>query len=174
VTIIDWVIVAILLISTFEGLRRGLISAVFSLGGLILGFILAARFWPAFQPILQRFIHEAWVVELVSYLLVILIVVVAMSVLGHLLRRTAHAIGLGWIDRILGGAFGLLRGALLVVLGFIIVAAFYPSASWTRNSRIAPFFLTTAQRAMRSAPTAAASRVVLGAQQLQQQTRSWW
>lgn len=173
-TVIDWVIVAILVISTFEGLRRGLISAVFSLGGLILGFILAARFWPAFQPLLQRCIHEAWAVELASYLLVILIVVVAMSILGHLLRRTAHAIGLGWIDRILGGAFGLLRGALLVVLGFIIVAAFYPSASWTRNSRIAPFFLTTAQRAMRSAPTAAASRVVLGAQQLEQQTRSWW
>jgi membrane protein required for colicin V production len=173
VTVLDWVIVAILVISTLEGLRRGLISAVFSLGGLILGFILAARFWPVFMPILQRFIHQSWVAELVSYLLVIMIVVVAMSVLGHLLRRTARAIGLGWLDRLLGGAFGLLRGALLVVLGFIIVAAFYPAASWTQNSRIAPFFLFTAQRAMRSAPAAAASRVVLGAQQLQQQTRSW-
>jgi membrane protein required for colicin V production len=173
VTVLDWVIVAILVISTLEGLRRGLISAVFSLGGLILGFILAARFWPVFMPILQRFLHQAWITELVSYLLVIMIVVVAMSVLGHLLRRTAHAIGFGWLDRLLGGAFGLLRGALLVVLGFIIVAAFYPAASWTQNSRIAPFFLSTAQRAMRSAPAAAASRVVLGAQQLQQQARSW-
>ena len=173
-TVIDWVIVAILLISTFEGLRRGLISSIFSLAGLVLGFILANRFYTVFMPLFTRLLHQDWIAELCSYLTAIFIVVVAMSILGHLLRRAAHAIGLGWIDRLLGGTFGLLRGALLVVLGFIIVAAFYPAASWTQNSRLAPFFLSTAQRAMRSAPSAAASRVVLGAQQLEEKTRSWW
>jgi membrane protein required for colicin V production len=173
VTAADWVIIALLALSTVEGLRRGLIAALFSLGGFILGFFLAGKYWYLALPVMRRLVSQPWIAELCCFLLVLFLVIIAASLLGHMLRRTAHALGLGWIDRLLGGAFGLLRGVLVVVLGFIIVAAFFPAASWTHNSRLAPFFLSTAQRVMQSAPAAAANRVVLGVQELQQHTRSW-
>jgi membrane protein required for colicin V production len=57
------------------------------------------------------------------------------------LRKTVKAIGLGFVDRLLGAAFGLLRGLLIGVAAMMAVTAFVPQAGSVQNSQLAPYFL---------------------------------
>ncbi len=167
-TPLDWIIAAILLLAILQGLREGLIVAAISLVSLVAGVIVAGRYWWVALGAVKVFVHTLWLAELISFFLVALLTMVGLTLVARLLRRAVNAIGLGWLDRLLGGAFGLLRGGLLVVLGFIIVAAFLPSVSWTKGSRFAPFFLSAAQTITRCAPSAAANKVFYGLQQYHQ------
>ncbi len=59
-------------------------------------------------------------------------VLIAGGVLGRLIAGAVRAIGLGWIDRLLGGAFGVARGLAILIIG-ILVAGLTDvprSASW--------------------------------------------
>jgi membrane protein required for colicin V production len=163
-TALDWIIVLVLALSVLQGLRRGLIMALLSLAGMVAGIFLAARYWYLALPLVRRFCSTPWLSQLFSYFLVAFFVFLVFTLVARLLRRAARSVGLGWLDRLLGAAFGLLRGLFAVVLGFIIVAAFLPRFFQASGSRFAPFFLSAAQVVTRSAPPAAASKVVFGLQ----------
>ena len=66
------------------------------------------------------------------------------ALIARLLRRTASVVGLGFIDRLLGGLFGLARGALLGAAVLMAFTAFLPQGVWLQTSRLAPYFLQTA------------------------------
>ncbi len=50
------------------------------------------------------------------YVLVFIAALVLWSVLVWIISRLVKAIGLGWMDSVLGGLFGLLRGGLLLLV----------------------------------------------------------
>jgi membrane protein required for colicin V production len=161
-TLLDWIIIALLALSVLDGLRSGFIVSAVSLLGLVVAILAAGRYWWVAMPLVRLFATRIWVIELVSFFVVALCTVLVLTLGARALRRAVASIGLGWLDRLLGGVFGLLRGGLVVVIGFIIVAAFVPSGSWTKGSRFAPYFLSAAQTATRSAPAAAANRLAFG------------
>jgi membrane protein required for colicin V production len=173
-TLLDCAILAVLVLSVLQGLREGLIVAVVSLVSWIAGLLVAERFWPVAVPLVRIFATAIWVIQLASFFLVALLTVVALTLIARVVRRALHSVGLGWVDRLLGGAFGFLRGALLVVIGFIIAAALLPSAAFARNSRFAPFFLSAARTASRGTPAQAAGRVFFGLQHWQQEVQQVW
>lgn len=156
---LDWIILVVLALSILQGFRRGLIVAVLSLAGMMAGVFLAARYWRAAMPVVERFCSNARLGQLISYFLIAFLVFLVFTLVARSLRRTARAIGLGGLDRLLGGVFGLLRGLFAVVLGFIIVAAFLPGFLQASGSRFAPIFLSAAQLVTRSAPPAVANHV---------------
>ena len=172
-TLLDWIILLMLVLSLAQGLRVGVIVAVVSLLSWIVGLVVAGQFWYLAVPVARLCTSTPWLVQLLSFLAIGLLTILLLTLLAKLIRRAIRAVGLGWLDRLLGGAFGLLRGGLVVVLGFIIVAAFLPTVAWTKGSRLAPFFLSAAGGVTRSAPAAAAGRVTSGLQHWQQ-ARGWW
>jgi membrane protein required for colicin V production len=70
-----------------------------------------------------------------------LLVIVAGALLAWPLHAVIHRAGLGFVDRGLGGVFGLARGAVLV-LAFVLVAGLtaLPARDWWQNSLLAPLF----------------------------------
>jgi membrane protein required for colicin V production len=71
--------------------------------------------------------------------LVLVVVLIVGALTGALLRGAVRAIGLGFLDRLLGGVFGLLRG-MLVVLVFVLLAGIttLPQRDWWQNSLFGP------------------------------------
>jgi membrane protein required for colicin V production len=63
------------------------------------------------------------------------------AVLGRIIHTSAHAIGLGFFNRLGGAVFGAIRGCLIGVAILMAVTAFLPSAGFLKNSRLAPYFL---------------------------------
>ncbi len=68
--------------------------------------------------------------------LIVVATIVALAIVGRLIRRGAEAVGLGWADRVGGGALGMAEGAIvasiLVVIALWIVG---PDHETTRGAQ---------------------------------------
>jgi membrane protein required for colicin V production len=72
-----------------------------------------------------------------------------------------------------GAAFGLLKGCALVTIAVMVIAAFWPSATWFRQSRFAPGFLAMARRAADVAPAELGDRIRSGVIVLRKAQPEW-
>jgi membrane protein required for colicin V production len=169
----DWIIVIVLAISVLTAFREGFFVSLFSLGGLILGLMLASWHYLRLMPFVGRFVHSKSAAEAVSFLLIALVVMVACGIVGRLLRMLFHTIGLGWADRVLGAAFGFLRGAVLVTIAVMALAAFLPHLSWLDESRLARYFLSAAHQTAVVTPSDLADRIRTGVKTLQEAQPDW-
>ena len=140
----DWFLVVVLAISTIRGFSRGIIRVLFSIGGLIAGILLASWTYGDAAQWLRRWIHSRETAQVLGFLLILVGVVILFGLVAAIVRRTANAVGLGPVDRMVGAAFGVLRGCLLGVLIMTGLAAFVPNSSWVKNSQLSPYFLTGA------------------------------
>ena len=108
---LDIIIIVSIAVSTFLGLRTGIIKAVLSLVGLIVGVILAGRYYVPFSEQLG-FIPQENVAKIVAFAIIFIGILIVARVLASLLKWAASAILLGWIDRLVGAIFGFVLGAI--------------------------------------------------------------
>ncbi len=137
---LDIVIVIIVAISIFLGFRIGIIKAVLSLAGLIVGIVLAGRYY---APLSERlaFIPQARVAEIVAFAIILIGVMLMTTVLAILLNRAASAVMLGWVNHLGGAVFGLALGALLCSALLAIWANFGDSHGAITQSMLATILL---------------------------------
>ena len=109
---LDIVIIAVIAFSIFLGFRVGIIKAVLSLAGLIVGVILAGRYYAPFSEQLA-FIPQAGVAKIVAFAIILIGVMIVAGVLASLLKWAASVVMLGWVNRLGGALFGLALGAIL-------------------------------------------------------------
>jgi membrane protein required for colicin V production len=95
------------------------------------------------------------------------------ALLGKALNRTAHAIGLGFFDRLLGAAFGFARGCLLGVAILVAVVAFLPRSQWIANSQLTPYFLAGAHAVSFVVPHDLRQQILDGAEMLKHDAPDW-
>jgi len=108
---LDIVIIVAIAIPTLIGLRIGIIKAVLSLAGLILGVILAGRYYVPLSEQLA-FIPQASVAKIVAFAIILIGVMVIASVLALVLKWIASIVMLGWVNRAGGAVFGLVLGTI--------------------------------------------------------------
>jgi membrane protein required for colicin V production len=122
---LDWVFAAILLLSMGVGLWRGLVFEVLSLAGWLASFVLAQWWAPAVAEWLPLGQWSPPLRYAAGFVVVLIGSLVVAALLARLARELIEAVGLRPIDRILGGAFGLLRG-FVIVLAVAVVAQMTP------------------------------------------------
>ena len=158
-SLLDWAFVAILIVSTFTAAFSGIIVEVFSLGGLILGLVLACWNYQRLLPWVLGWglPHDAAMV--VAFVVIALGVMILAGILGRIIRWSVRFVGLGWLDHLAGAAFGLVKGAVLVVVVIVALLAFTPKSSLVKNSRLAPHFLTVAHGVAGVSPTELSAKI---------------
>jgi membrane protein required for colicin V production len=109
---LDIVIIVIAAVGAFYGLKMGLIKAVLSLAGLVLGIFLAGQFYDDLGA-LMTFIKTEGVANGVAFAIILIGVMVIASVLASFLKWAASIVMLGWVNHVGGTVFGLFMGALL-------------------------------------------------------------
>ena len=109
---LDIVIIVAIAITTFIGLKIGLIKAVLSLVGLIVGVILARLFYVPLSEQLS-FIPQATVAKVVAFAIIMIGVMIIAGVLAMVLKWITSVMMLGWVNRIGGAVFGLVLGAII-------------------------------------------------------------
>ncbi len=166
-TLLDWIILAVLIISTLAGFASGLFRSLFSFAGLILGFLLAAWNYKVVAERLSHLISNMGIAEVVAFLLIAIVVMLIAGVIGTVLRKTAKVIGLGWLDSLFGGLFGFFRGCLLVTAGMMAVAAFLPPSHWVTDSKLAPYCLDAAHQMAAVVPADLRDRIAHGATEIE-------
>jgi membrane protein required for colicin V production len=139
----NWLDVLLLLIIGFSvllGIRRGLVRISIGLVAIFVGIIAGLWFYAAGAAFLRPFGVPPQLANLLGFLLIFLIIVIAGLILSRILNRMFKAIGLGWLDRLLGAAFGLVRGIIIAMVLLMAILAFYPGKppQPVVESRVAP------------------------------------
>ena len=125
----DWVIVAVVLLSTMQAAYAGFFQEAFHLAGLVAGYLLAAWQYQRVAGWLERYLKSAWLAESAGFLIIFFAVAVAAGMAGQTARWIMKKSGLSFVDRLLGGALGLLRGCLIVAVIVVSMTAFTPARS---------------------------------------------
>ncbi len=136
--LLDWIAVALIVVSMLFGLVRGLVFEVISLIGWVVAFVVAQWFasdvaaWlPAGDP------QASWRYPL-AFVLLFVAVAFGVGLMASLTRKLIAAVGLRPVDRILGGAFGAARGAVaLLVLAVVVHLLALSDSAWWHESRSA-------------------------------------
>ncbi len=147
---LDLIFVVILLWAVRSSWETGLIREGFTLAGLAVGILATGQLY---RPVARMLFGPAPsnMANAVTFLAVMLAIWFSVSYLGRLIQETVHWIMLGWLDRLGGLVFGVLKG-LIVIEIFLIVFARFPVlnteeliqgsiiASWVH--RYAPVIMT--------------------------------
>ncbi|MBT4511046.1 MAG: CvpA family protein [Chloroflexi bacterium] len=109
---LDIVILVILTVFTFLGLKRGLIQAVVPLFGLILAIFLAGRLQDSLADSLG-FIDNQSVANIMAFALILGVVFVVVCVIAMVIQKAVSITFLGWLDRQGGATLGFIVGWLI-------------------------------------------------------------
>jgi membrane protein required for colicin V production len=172
-SVVDIVIVLLIVLSAMHGFSSGLIQSAFSLFGLIAGIAVASWHYQRFAYELAPLVHSRGLAEAIWFCLIALAVMLVAGVLGMLCKGLVHGIGLGWLDKLAGFIFGLLRGAVLVTLCIVTLAAFFPDTSWLGNAQLARYFLGTAHLTTQMTPEELKLRIEMGLRVLERDVPDW-
>ena len=148
----DWVILAIVAFSVVTAAMQGFLFEAITLAGLVLGYLLAAWEYHVVANWFAPYVKAQGIADIIGFIAILLAVAILAGIIGRIARWLMKEVGLHWFDRILGGAFGLVRGSLtaaFVLLGF---TTFNPQSTWLEGSRLAPYFLVVAHGASWLAP----------------------
>jgi membrane protein required for colicin V production len=149
-TAFDYVVLAIVGTSVLIALWRGLVREVVALAGWVAAIVLAVMASGEVAAALP----VSWGSDVARYLIafagLFLLTLVLSALAGWLLSRAVKAIGLGFLDRLLGALFGLARGLLIVlVLALLAGLTTLPQTDWWRGAALAKP-VETAAMAMRT------------------------
>jgi membrane protein required for colicin V production len=120
-TLFDLIALGLLSISAGVGFFRGAVREMATVLALLVAG--AAALWGLrfSGPVLRGFVEPAWAANVAAILLVFVIVYVALRLIGGSMADRVQATDvLGFLDRLIGAGFGLLRS--LVVLGAFSLA----------------------------------------------------
>ncbi len=135
---VDWILLAVLGVSVLLGMWRGLVREVMSLVGWIAGFWIAQEWAPQAGAWLPLQGASEVLRYLAGFVTVLVGVLVVSVVLGWMVSKLLSAVGLGLVDRLLGGVFGGLRGVvLLLTLAVVVSLTPMQSAAWWTGSPVA-------------------------------------
>ena len=141
-TLFDFIALLILGVSTLVGLFRGAlreVTTVVAFVGAVFVALLALRFT---APMARAAVHPAWAGNAVAVAVVFLAAYLLLRVIAAAATRSVHDTQvLGAADRLVGGAFGLVRG--LVALGLMTLlfhAATPPEQvpAWISEAKLHP------------------------------------
>jgi membrane protein required for colicin V production len=149
---LDWLILGILLFSALHAAAQGFVFELFSLFGVVCGYLLAAWEYPVAARYLLPYVKTETIASGAAFLLLFAGVVIFAGVAGRIARWAATSAGLRWIDRVLGAIFGLLRGALIVVVLVMAMASFLPSSHALAESTFAQYFLVAGRGVIHAGP----------------------
>jgi membrane protein required for colicin V production len=135
----DIIIIVILGYSLVRGIFRGLVKEVSSIIGVLGGFYAAFTYYTMLAKLLSGLIRETAYLNILSFLIIFCSVLIVVGILGIIIKYLLNIAFLGWVDRIGGIGFGLVKGILIASILFITFTAFLPKGSaFLKNSVLAP------------------------------------
>jgi membrane protein required for colicin V production len=172
-TIVDWVIVAVLVGSVLAGIVQGFLRSVFALGGLVVGLIVAAWNYVYVAGFFRRWVKSEEVANAIAFILIAIAVTALASAIGIALSRVFRKIGLGCLDSLAGAIFGLFQGGLLVTVFILVTVAFFPDTEWLTQARLPKYFFGAIHMSADVSPSMLSERVKQELNRLEQESPAW-
>lgn len=144
-TLFDWALVIVMVLSVVAAAAQGFFAELFSLAGTVIGLVLAAWEYWRVAPYYEPYVKSGAIASAAGFLTIFLIVVLIAGVAGKVTRWAMKEVGLRWVDRLLGAAFGLVRGIVVVAAVVLALATFAPESRMLRESSLGRYVLLAAR-----------------------------
>jgi membrane protein required for colicin V production len=125
--LIDGLMLALLVVSVGLGLWRGLLLEVATLVGWVVAYFVAQWYAGDLAPYLPVGEPGSGANRAAAFAVLFVATLIGWGLMARLVRLMLHATPLSLIDRIGGGAFGLLRGGVVLIV-LATVVSFTPAA----------------------------------------------
>jgi membrane protein required for colicin V production len=129
------------------GVWKGFFREVLGLLGVLLGIFIAIAGFGPLSKILHQLIPKVpvvvWIV--ISFVIIFVGVYLASRLLAMVLGKLSSLIMLGWLNRLLGGVIGAVKGAFIISL-ILLVLGFFPFQDSLKNIRKHSIFYKPFQR----------------------------
>ena len=141
---VDWAIIAIMLFSSLLSLKRGFVKEALSLGAWVAAFFIATAFSDRLAILLSSVIETSSLRNITSYVILFVGTLMMGTMLNYLFAKVVRATGLSGADRLMGTAFGMIRGIVIVLVLIFVARALVPIEEkqlWKTSSLIPHFLL---------------------------------
>jgi membrane protein required for colicin V production len=139
-TFFDFLVLALIVSSIVSGAMRGIVRALLTGAALIIGLLIAAQGYGTAGAILRglNVVESEGAANAGGFILIMIVALVGGFFVGRLVSGGLKHVRLEWFDRVLGGAFGLLRGWAVCSILYLALTAFPVSISSVTEARTAP------------------------------------
>lgn len=169
---LDIVLLLLFVLSIVSGAIKGLSRIVLGLAATLLGMVLAVWFYASIGAYYLPYVSSETVANFCGFVTILLGTSLVGSLLSKGLAYFFKAVGLGWLDRLLGATFGFARAGLLamgLLVGLVSFAP-HPPSNAVLQSRAAPYILEGAKLLVTIAPAEISGRF----QSSYQEIRARW
>lgn len=125
--VVDVIIIVFILVFAFKGTINGFITEAISVLGIILAILCSYMLYDPLFKVMKAVGFGDNGASIAAYILGFLIVYVIVIILGNLIHRTLQIIHLGWINKVLGFSFGILKGAFIASVILWIIVSVLPN-----------------------------------------------
>lgn len=161
-TILDILALTIVLVSVVIAFSKGLTVELISLLATVCGVVLAFFFYTDAANLLRQAGLPGVAADFLGFVLVFTVTLVIGWAISLAVDRSLKHLYLKWVDRLLGAAFGLVRGFIIAMVIFVALTAFQVRQDLLAKSQLAEFFLTGARAATVVAPPDFRERFAVG------------
>ena len=136
---LDIVLGIFLLITAIMGLMRGLVSTLIPLLGLIVGVVIAGRYYSGLAHGLFRSHSEA--ADIAAYVVIVLLFLIAAWIVTRVLHGLLKVILLDWLNHLAGLLLGAILGGLIAGAILSILLKYDIGVSIISGSSVAAFLV---------------------------------
>ena len=120
---------------------RGFVREIYIVLAVLIGSILSAWFFRPVGNLFKDVVRTENVALFLGFSLIFVGTLVVGAVITWLVTRFMKLAKLQWADRLLGAAFGFIRGWMIGAVILLALTAFEVQTERVRNSLLAPYFL---------------------------------
>ncbi|WP_144094927.1 CvpA family protein [Croceicoccus sediminis] len=143
----DIAVLVIVGLSALGGLSRGFVHEILALGAWIAAIVAVYLFHAPLSDIILAFFRDNQTnAALLAFVILLIVPLIVMRLFARWAGSKMRDSALGFIDRVLGFGFGLVKGFILVVLTFSIISLGYDTVwsaegrpDWVKDARSYPF-----------------------------------
>ncbi len=125
---VDYLLLLVIGSSVLSGFAAGFARVGVGFIATVVGIFCGLWFYGVAAAYVLDYVSSRAIANLIGFFAIFIGVHILGAMVGHTLARVFKWVGLSWLDRLLGGAFGLVRGALIAVALVTVLLAFAPSA----------------------------------------------
>ncbi|MEW5978400.1 MAG: CvpA family protein [Acidobacteriota bacterium] len=151
-TWLDWVILLVIVVSIISSTLKGFAREVLSLASVIVGLLVASWFYPLAAGLFQPYVKTRDIASLLGFTLLFFGCVLLGVAISFIVQKLVKAVDLQWFDRLLGAAFGFVRGWIVGAVIFLMLTAFPVKLESVKNAKLSPYLLAGARALALVAP----------------------
>ncbi|MEE9425824.1 MAG: CvpA family protein [Methylococcales bacterium] len=138
---IDYSFIVIIAVSALIGLLRGLVREALSLTAWVMAIWISIHFSPSLGHLMRNLIEQDTMRTIAAFLILFIGTLSIGSIITHIVRSGLKKIGLGFVDRLGGLLFGVLRGSgIIMVLIYVVGLTPIKRETWWHQSMLIPPF----------------------------------